>query len=42
MYKTNYYAGELKSSDEGEMKWVSVEELYKMKLPRTYKEMLDM
>lgn len=42
LYKTNCYTGTLKSSDEGEMKWVSIEELYNMELPVTFKEMLDL
>lgn len=42
LYKTNRYSGELISSDEGEMKWVNIDELYQMELPNTFKEMLDL
>ena len=34
LYKTDKFTGEIKSSDEGEVFWVSVDELSKLKLAR--------
>ena len=42
LYKTNKYSGVLKSSDEGEVKWVPLKELFDIVLWHTFKEMIDL
>lgn len=40
-YKTNAFSGELKSSDEGEVFWVKMEELKNLNLANGFDEMFD-
>lgn len=42
LYKTNCFSGDLKSSDEGEIRWGPLKELYNMDLAHTFKEMIDL
>ncbi len=39
-YKTNQFSGELRSSEEGEVRWCSMEELKTMKLANDMEDML--
>lgn len=41
-YKTNHYTGNLKSSDEGEVTWVKLADIHKMKLASGMKFMLQL
>lgn len=40
LYKTNGFTGELKSSDEGEVYWIKMAELFNMTLPHDMHELL--
>ena len=42
LYKTDCFSGKLKSSDEGEIRWVPLKDLYNMELAHTFKEMIDL
>lgn len=39
-YKTNHFSGELRSSDEGEVKWMSLDEMKQGKLADDMEDML--
>lgn len=41
LYKTNCFEGELHSSDEGEVRWVNLNELKNLKLSNTFDTMLE-
>ena len=40
LYKTNTFKGEIKSSDEGEVCWTSLEKIYNLKLADGMDQML--
>lgn len=41
LFKTNEFAGELVSSEEGQMRWIDREDLHKVNLVRDFDDLID-